>query len=94
MPFLYEELSQNPTQGLRSKVRNTRLFHADVSEAWRETGGDFAIVAMRYESVDVMRNGATWAVVEGSDMPTTTTELWTSIRTPGAAWKLSAIQKV
>ena len=41
-----------------------------------------------------MRNRGTGAVVGGSEMPTTTTELWTFTRTPRAAWKLSAIQEV
>lgn len=94
MSYLSEELSQNATHGRRNDVSGTRLIDADVSEAWREGATDYATIAMRYESIDVMRDRTTGAVVEGdATRPTETAELWTFIRTSGSAWKLSAIQE-
>jgi predicted lipid-binding transport protein (Tim44 family) len=90
--FLSEELSENATHGRRNDVTGTKLLRADVSEAWREGGADYATVAMRYESIDVMRERQSGAVVEGDpDKPSETTELWTFVR-QGGPWKLSAIQ--
>jgi predicted lipid-binding transport protein (Tim44 family) len=94
MSYLSEELSQNATHGRRNDVSGTRLIDADVSEAWREGAIDYATIAMRYESIDVMRDRATGAVVEGdATRPTETVELWTFVRSGGSAWKLSAIQE-
>lgn len=50
MSYLSEDLSQNATRGLRSKVNNTRLLDARGSEAWREASGDYETIAMRYGS--------------------------------------------
>jgi predicted lipid-binding transport protein (Tim44 family) len=49
---------------------------------------------MRYQSVDVMRDRTTGAVLSGDPAkPTETTELWTFARRTGEPWKLSAIQE-
>ena len=49
---------------------------------------------MRFQSVDVMRDRTTGAVLSGDpNRPTETTELWTFVRPQGGAWKLSAIQE-
>jgi predicted lipid-binding transport protein (Tim44 family) len=94
MSYLSEELSQNATQGRRNQVTGTRLLQADVGEAWREDGDDYATAALRYESIDVMTDRATGAVLEGDpNTPTQTTELWTFTRQAGLPWKLSAIQE-
>jgi predicted lipid-binding transport protein (Tim44 family) len=94
MGFLAEELSQNATHGRRNDVTGTRLISSDVAEAWREGDADYATVALRYESIDVMRDRNTNAVVEGDPAkPTATTELWTFVRHGGDPWKLSAIQE-
>jgi predicted lipid-binding transport protein (Tim44 family) len=94
MSYLAEELSQNSVNGVRNAVSNTRLLQADVSEAWREAEGDYVTTALRYESVDVMRDRATGAIRTGDPTRATpTTELWTFVRPPGGAWKLSAIQE-
>ncbi len=94
MGFLAEELSGNATQGRRNDVTGTRLISSDVAEAWREGDADYATVALRYESIDVMRDRTTNAVVEGDpDKPTATTELWTYVRHGADPWKLSAIQE-
>ncbi len=94
MSYLAEELSQNSVAGARNAVSNTRLLQADISEAWREDQADYVTAALRYESIDVMRDRATGAVRSGDPTRATpTTELWTFVRPPGGAWKLSAIQE-
>jgi predicted lipid-binding transport protein (Tim44 family) len=98
MSYLAEELSQNAVSGRRNDVTDVRLLQGDVSEAWREDARDYATVAMRYSSVDVMRDRSTGQLVEGDERPTETTELWTFVRDRagpwGAGWKLSAIQEL
>jgi len=94
MGYLAEELSQNATHGRKNDVTGTRLLQSDVSEAWSEADADYATVALNYESIDVMRDRTSGAVVEGDpNRPTQTTELWTFVRRAGGPWKLSAIQE-
>lgn len=91
--YLSEELSQNATRGVRNEVSDVKLLSGDLAESWREGAQDYATVAMRYESRDVLRNRTTGALVEGDpDRPTDTTEVWTFVRPTGGQWKLSAIQ--
>lgn len=93
MSYLSEELSQNATQGRRNEVTDITLDQGDLAEAWREGDTDYATVAMRYSSRDVTRDRTTGRIIEGDpDRPTQTVELWTFVRSPGQAWKLSAIQ--
>jgi predicted lipid-binding transport protein (Tim44 family) len=94
MGYLAEELSDNATHGRKNDVKDLRLLQADVGEAWREGQMEYATAAMRYESIDVMRDRTTGAVISGDpDHPTQTTEHWTFVRPQGGAWKLSAIQE-
>jgi predicted lipid-binding transport protein (Tim44 family) len=94
MSYLAEELSQNSVNGVRNAVSNTRLLQADISEAWRENQADYVTAALRYESIDVMRDRATGAIRTGDPTRATpTTELWTFVRPQGGDWKLSAIQE-
>jgi predicted lipid-binding transport protein (Tim44 family) len=94
MSYLSEELSQNATSGLRNEVTNTRLLDAEVSEAWREASSDYATIAMRYESRDVMLDRATGAIKDMAQGGITETlEYWTFVRGADGVWKLSAIQE-
>ena len=94
MGYLAEELSDNATHGRKNEVTGTRLLQADVGEAWREGDTDYATAALRYESIDLMRDRATGAVLSGDpNKPSETTELWTFARHTGGPWKLSAIQE-
>jgi predicted lipid-binding transport protein (Tim44 family) len=94
MGYLAEELSANATHGKKNEVTGTRLLQADVGEAWREGDTDYATASMRYESIDLMRDRTTGAVLSGDpNTPSQTTELWTFARHTGGAWKLSAIQE-
>ncbi len=93
MSYLAEELSENATKGVKNEVRDVRLLQGDVAEAWREGNVDYATVAMRYESIDVLRDRATGKVVSGDpDNLTESTEIWTFVRRPGTDWQISAIQ--
>ena len=94
MGYLAEELSDNATHGRKNEVSAVRLIRSDVSEAWREGDADYATLALNYESIDVMRDRTTGAVLSGDpNRPTSTTELWTFVRRAGGPWKLSAIQE-
>lgn len=86
------ELQDLADRGLRNEVLDVRMLGGSVAEAWREGRREFATVAMRYESRDVMRERATGRIVSGSDAPTETTEVWTFMRETGAEWLLSAMQ--
>ncbi|MEQ1954176.1 Tim44 domain-containing protein [Mesorhizobium sp. CN2-181] len=93
--YLSEELADNAKNGVRNDVSDVHLVQADIAEAWREGDRDYATAALRYESIDVMRDRATSEVVEGDpEQPTETTELWTFTRRRGTDWQLSAIQEV
>lgn len=96
MSYLAEELSDNATHGRRNEVSGTRLLDGEIAEAWRDDdGSDYATVAMRYESIDVMRDRTSGAVLTGDpERPSQTTELWTFVRPAGSwgTWKVSAIQ--
>lgn len=95
MSYLAEELSENATKGVRNEVRDVHLVQGDVSESWREGNVDYATVAMRYESIDVLRERATGRVVSGDpDNLSESTEIWTFVRRPGTDWQISAIQAV
>ena len=95
MSYLAEEIGDNATQGLRNEVRDVHLVQGDVAEAWREGADDYATVAMRYESIDVMRERDTGRLVSGDpDTLTEAVEIWTFLRRNGGEWKVSAIQGV
>ena len=95
MSYLAEEIGDNATQGLKNEVRDIHLVQGDVAEAWREGADDYATVAMRYESIDVMRDRATGRIVSGDpDKLTEAVEIWTFLRRNGGDWKVSAIQGV
>lgn len=91
--FLSEELSQNAVGGVRNEVTQVRLVEGDLAEAWREGTQEYATVAMRYASIDVLRDRTTGQIVSGEAQPTETVEIWTFVRPAGGAWKLSAIQE-
>lgn len=94
MSYLAEELSQNATRGVRNQVSDVQMLEGDVAEAWREGDAEYATAALRYSSRDRMVDRESGAVVEGDpNAVTETTELWTFVRQPGQAWKLSAIQE-
>ncbi|SFZ81169.1 Predicted lipid-binding transport protein, Tim44 family [Devosia enhydra] len=91
--FLSEELEENAANGVRNEVYDVKLLDGSVAEAWTEGNVDYATVALRYESRDVMRNVASGAIVSGSEELSATTEIWTFRRERGGEWLLSAVQE-
>ncbi|MFK4823411.1 TIM44-like domain-containing protein [Paenochrobactrum sp. BZR 588] len=93
MSYLAEELGEIASSGKRNSVSDIKLLQGDVSESWSEGDKDYATVAMRYSSIDVMLDRVSGDVVEGNpDEATESTELWTFVREDGGEWQLSAIQ--
>lgn len=92
MGYLAEEIGETATKGLKNEVLDVRLLDGDVAEAWSEDSRDYVTVALHYESRDMLRDRATGALVEGSEDPGESVELWTFVRDRGADWKLAAIQ--
>jgi Tim44-like domain len=84
LSYLAQDLADNAKKGLRNELSGVKLLQGDLSEAWREVGGEFATVAMRYAIVDVMVDRATCRVVGGDrSVPQEVTEVWTFRRDPG-----------
>jgi predicted lipid-binding transport protein (Tim44 family) len=98
LSYFAQDLADNAKNGLRNELSGVKLLQGDLSEAWREVGGEYATVAMRYAIVDQMLDRATGRVVSGDrSAPHEVTEVWTFRRDPGAdarSWQLSAIQQV
>lgn len=92
------DLSDNEAKGVVNKIANVKLLQGDLSEAWREAGGEYATVAMRYSISDALVDRKTGRTIEGDLVKVgEVTEVWTFVREPGAGtadWKLSAIQQV
>jgi predicted lipid-binding transport protein (Tim44 family) len=92
------DLSDNEAKGVVNRIANVKLLQGDLSEAWREAGGEYATVAMRYAISDALLDRKTGRTVEGDLTEVAeVTEVWTFVRAPGegtADWKLSAIQQV
>jgi len=91
------ELDENKRRGVSNDLSEPKLLQGDLAEAWRESSGEYATVAMRYEMVDATVDVKTGRVLEGSTTePQEVTELWTFTRPAGARadkWELSAIQQ-
>jgi predicted lipid-binding transport protein (Tim44 family) len=91
--YIQEELSESAEAGKVRSATDVRLLQGDLSEAWREGATDYATVAMRFSMIELVRDKASGAVLEGDpDKPAEATELWTFRRDNGGPWKLSAIQ--
>ena len=91
------ELADNTRQGVVNKITDVHLLSGDLSEAWRESGTDYATVAMRFSLVDATIDQRSGQVVSGnSTSPQQVTEVWTFQRPAGAGpdgWSLAAIQQ-
>jgi predicted lipid-binding transport protein (Tim44 family) len=91
------ELDENKRRGVSNDLSEPKLLQGDLAESWREDGGEYATVAMRYEIIDALVEQKTGRVIEGSTSePQEVVELWTFWRTAGAGpdkWELSAIQQ-
>jgi predicted lipid-binding transport protein (Tim44 family) len=98
LSYLAQDLADNAKHGLLNQLSGVKLLQGDLSEAWREAGGEYATVAMRFAIVDAMVDRATGRVVGGDrSVPQEVTEVWTFRRDTGSdarGWELSAIQQV
>ena len=92
LSYFSEQLAENSSRGLINRVTDVKLLQGDLSEAWRESGADYATVAMHFALKDSMVERASGSVVEGGS-PGEATELWTFMRARGGGWLLSAIQQ-
>jgi predicted lipid-binding transport protein (Tim44 family) len=92
-----QDLYDNANQRLRNNVSDIKLLQGDLSEAWHESGSDYATVAMRYSLVHAGVDRATGTLISGDlAQRSEVTELWTFRRDDRAradGWELSAIQQ-
>jgi predicted lipid-binding transport protein (Tim44 family) len=94
MQFFRDDQAALAARGWKNETSDLRLESGDVAEAWSEGARDYCTVAMRFSLVDVTRNLADGAVVEGhTTNRQTVTETWTFVRVQGGIWQLSAIQQ-
>jgi predicted lipid-binding transport protein (Tim44 family) len=97
LSYFANELAENQKSGVRNELSNVKLLQGDLAEAWREPGGEYATVAMRYSIVDAFVELKSGKVYSGSRTETEeVTEIWTFYRRAGTdatQWELSAIQQ-
>jgi predicted lipid-binding transport protein (Tim44 family) len=97
LSYFSQDLSKNARKGVRNEVSGVKLVQGDLLEAWRESGSDYATVAMRFSLIDAIVDRATGQVISGDrTRPTEATEHWTFRRDDRAradGWQLSAIQQ-
>jgi predicted lipid-binding transport protein (Tim44 family) len=95
--YFAEELAGNAKKGLVNRVSDVKFLQGDLSEAWRESQGEYATVAMRFSLIDTMADRVSGEIVSGDPAaPQQATEVWTFARHGGGGaddWKLSAIQQ-
>jgi len=76
-----------------NRIERVQIGRAEVSEAWQESGQDWATVYFAVSLVDYTVDDSTGAVVEGAATPVDIQEYWTFTRPVGPKpWRLSAIQ--
>jgi predicted lipid-binding transport protein (Tim44 family) len=90
---LQADIDQCKRQGIINRVENIAVRTCELTEAWQETGQDFATVYFYANCLDYDQKETTGEVVRGSKLePTKFEEYWTFTRFAGnGAWKLSAI---
>lgn len=96
LSYFLEELGANQKKGVVNRIDGVKLLQGDLAEAWREPGGEYATVAMRYAITDTFVDRNTGRLVGGNDKGEEVTEVWTFVRPAGKgpdAWELSAIQQ-
>jgi predicted lipid-binding transport protein (Tim44 family) len=97
LSYFSQELADNARRGVHNEVSGVTLLQGDLAEAWRESGSDYATVAMRYALRDTLVDRTSGRVVSGDpERDDEVTELWTfrrDDRARAAGWQLSAIQQ-
>jgi predicted lipid-binding transport protein (Tim44 family) len=97
LSYFSRDIYDNREQALRHEVSDLKLLRGELSEAWHESGSDYATLAMIYSWVTAAINRATGEVVsEAPGQSSQVVELWTFRRDDRAhddGWQLSAIQQ-
>ena len=96
LSYFSRDLAEDRRKGVRNEISDVKLLQGDLSEAWQESGSDYATVAMRFSLVDAVVDRATGRSVSGA-APQEATEVWTFRRDhghPAQGWQLSAINQV
>jgi predicted lipid-binding transport protein (Tim44 family) len=90
---LQAEIDRLKREGKINHIENIAVRTCELTEAWQETGQDFATVYFYANCLDYDVNETTGEVVRGSKLePTKFEEYWTFTRPAGGnPWKLSAI---
>lgn len=96
--YASQDLAENAKTGVRNELSGVNLLQGDLSEAWHETGSDYATMAMRYDLIPVVAQQGSGRATSGVRIASEeVTELWTfrrDDRDPEQGWQLSAIQQV
>ncbi|MBI3302159.1 MAG: Tim44 domain-containing protein [Deltaproteobacteria bacterium] len=92
---LQADVDQLKREGKVNHVENIAVRTTELTEAWQETGQDFATVYFYANCLDYDVNESTGEVVRGSKLePSKFEEYWTFTRPAGSGpWKLSAINQ-
>ena len=101
LSYFSRDLADYQRKGVRNEVTDVKLLQGDLAEAWRETGTDYATVAMRFSLRDALVDRTTGSPVSGAGSePEEVTEVWTfrrdhnqSVQGWQQGWQLSAIQQ-
>ncbi len=94
--YFQEDIDENRKQGHEVRISGVKLLQGDLAEAWKEPGGEYATVAMRFEIADAILERTSGKVVEGSlTEAQELTEIWTFVRRSSGGpndWQLTAVQ--
>ena len=78
------DLQKNRARNVVNKVSGTEAAAGRPRGAWREGDTVYASVAMRFALIDKTLERTTGRLVEGSEVPTEATEVWTFMRPRGS----------
>jgi len=90
------EFAKLKQQGRSNRLENIAVRKVEISEAWQETGKDYATVFFTANLLDYTVDDKTGQVVEGDKLnPVKFQEFWTFCRDIGGSrWQLSAINQM
>lgn len=94
LAVLQEQCDQLRSGRRTNRIERVEVRGTELTEAWQETGRDYATVGIRASLLDYTVDDATGAVVEGSRTERQEIEeFWTFTRPVGTKpWRLAAIQ--